>query len=80
LLLCRMYAGSGFAPSLVQEDYRTVLVAAVRASFSASFVYVRGFYILRRRSVVCFRYNTHFPVIAFNYRAWMRIVTHSFHC
>jgi hypothetical protein len=56
-----------------------LLVAAVRASLkSAPFVYLRGFYILRGRSVICFRYNTHFPVIAFNYRARMRIVTHSF--
>jgi len=65
----------GLGSALVQEHYHTVLVAAVRASLkSAPFVYVRGFYIFRRRSVICFR----FPVIAFNYRARRRIVTHSF--
>ena len=38
LRLCRTYAGSGFGPSLVQEDDRTVLVAAVRASLKSTFL------------------------------------------
>jgi len=79
LRLCRTYAGSGFGPSLVQEDDRTVLVAAVRASLKSTFfVYVRNFRTLCRRSVFCFRCNheeTQLPVIAFNFRARMRIVT-----
>ena len=59
----------------------SVLVPVVGASLKSTlFIYVRGFFILRRRSVICFRYHTQFFVLSFNYRARMRIVTHSFRC